>query len=310
MDLHVPSSSSVRVSSAAHPSSVQIKWRYASPIIFVHLIALLAFLPWFFSWTGIVVAALGTYLFGALGMAIGYHRLVTHRGFSCPRWLECFFVILGACCGEESPTVWAAWHRKHHQVADKEGDPHTPIQSFLWGHIGWLVIKSNATEQGPLIERYTPELVQDPFYAWLDIGDNWIKVALLSWVAYFVLGFAIESFAGGTTIDSIQFGLSLFVWGVAVRMVIVWHVTWSVNSVTHLWGYRNYDTPDGSRNNVVIGLLAMGEGWHNNHHAYPRSARHGHSWREPDIAWLTIRALMVLGLVRDVALPMRKRPRN
>ena len=250
-----------------------------------------------------MVAALGTYLFGALGMIIGYHRLVTHRSFSCPRWLECFFVILGVCCGQESPTVWAAWHRKHHQATDNEGDPHTPIRSFLWGHIGWLVIKNNNSEQGPLIERYTPELMQDPFYAWLEVGDNWIKVALLSWLAYFVLGFAIESFAGGSTIDSIQFGLSLLVWGVAVRTVIVWHVTWSVNSVTHLWGYRNYDTPDSSRNNVVIGLLAMGEGWHNNHHAFPRSARHGHSWREPDIAWLTIRLLSALGLARDVALP-------
>jgi len=118
-----------------------------------------------------------------------------------------------------------------------------------------------------------------------------------------VAGFASVNLTGGTTADAIQFGLSLLVWGVAVRTVAVWHITWSVNSITHLWGYRNYDTPDNSRNNIFVGIIANGEGWHNNHHADPRSARHGLDWREPDITWLTIRALMALGLARDVALP-------
>ena len=280
-----------------------VKWRYASPIILVHLVALLACLPWFFSWTGVVLAVLGNYIFGGLGMNVGYHRLLTHRSFACPRWMERSLAILGACCMEESPTVWAAWHRLHHHAADKERDPHSPLKSFLWGHIGWLMIKSDNANAGQLKARYAPDLVSDPFYAWLERSDNWIKVALISWCVYFAAGFAAVACWGGTTSDAIQFGSSLVVWGALVRTVLVWHITWSVNSVTHLWGYRNYETPDNSRNNVLIGLLAGGEGWHNNHHAAPTSARHGHHWWEFDLAWLTIRAFMLLGLATKVSLP-------
>lgn len=142
----------------------RVKWRYASPIILIHLVALLAFLPWFFSWTGVVLAVLGQYVFGGLGMNVGYHRLLTHRGFSCPRWLERSLGILGACCMEESPTVWAAWHRQHHHEADKERDPHSPLASFLWGHIGWLMIKTDNANAGQLKERYAPDLLKAPFY--------------------------------------------------------------------------------------------------------------------------------------------------
>jgi fatty-acid desaturase len=281
----------------------RIKWRYAIPITLVHLIAVLALVPWFFSWTGVALAVLGCYVFGTLGMTIGYHRLLTHRSFSCPRWMEYLLVILGTCCAQESPIVWAAWHRRHHHVADEGQDPHSPLASFLWGHIGWLVIKHEDSEAGSLVWRYAADLMADPFYVWLEISDNWFKVVLLSWTGFFLIGFVAVSLSGGTPIDSIRFGIGLLVWGAALRTVVLWHVTWSVNSVTHLWGYRNYETPDNSRNNIFIGLIASGEGWHNNHHADPRSARHGHSWREPDLAWLTICALMMLGLARNVALP-------
>jgi sn-1 stearoyl-lipid 9-desaturase len=281
----------------------RIKWRYASPIILIHLAALLACLPWCFSWTGVVLVALGQYVFGGLGMNVGYHRLLTHRSFSCPRWLEQSLVILGACCLEESPTVWAAWHRQHHHSADREQDPHSPLVSFLWGHIGWLMIKSDNANIGHLKARYAPDLMADPFYQWLETSDNWIKVALASWAVFFAAGFAAVTVSGGTTADALQFGSSLWVWGVAVRTVLVWHITWSVNSVTHLWGYRNYETPDNSRNNILVGLLAGGEGWHNNHHAAPASARHGHHWWEFDLAWLSIRVLILLGLATKVHLP-------
>jgi fatty-acid desaturase len=221
---------------------MDIKWRYASPIVLIHLVAL------------------GCYVFGGLGMNIGYHRLLTHRSFSCPRWLERSLAILDACCVEESPTVWAAWHRQHHHTAHKERDPHSPLASFLWGHIGWLMINSDNANAGPSKERYAPDLVRDAFYWWLEASDNWIKVALVSWAAFFAAGFAAATFWDGTTRDAIQFGSSLVVWGAAVRTVLVWHITWSANSVTHLWGYRNYETPD-NRNNFLIGLLAGGEGW-------------------------------------------------
>ena len=281
----------------------RIKSRYAAPIIFVHLVAILAFIPWFFSWAGLILLVLGLYVFGTLGINLGYHRLLTHRGFSCPRWFEYTLAFLGACCAEESPIVWAAWHRRHHHVADQKPDPHSPLASFLWAHVGWLVIKSSHSEAGPLIRRYATDLTTDPFYAWLEVSDNWLKVALLTWVIYFAFGFGAESLAGAATSDAIQFGSSLVVWGAAVRTVLVWHASWSINSFTHLWGYRNYETADNSRNNILIGLLTNGEGWHNNHHADPRSAKHGHNWREPDVAWLTIRLLMMLGLARNVALP-------
>lgn len=292
-----------RAAAVASHGTWRVKWRYASPIILIHLIALLACLPWLFSWTGVVLAALGCYVFGGLGMNVGYHRLLTHRSFAVPRWMERSLAILGACCMEESPTVWAAWHRQHHHVADKERDPHSPLTSFLWGHIGWLMIKSENADAGQQKARYAPDLVSDPFFAWLEASDNWIKVALASWAVFFVAGFAAAIFQGGAMSDAFQFGLSLVVWAGALRTVLVWHITWSVNSVTHLWGYRNYETPDNSRNNILIGLLAGGEGWHNNHHAAPTSARHGHKWWEFDLAWLTIRGLMMLGLASKVSLP-------
>ena len=289
------------------PSSIgarrSIKWRYTLPIICIHMIAALAFLPYFFSWTGVVLAVAGWVLFGVVGLNVGYHRLLTHRSFSCPRWLERTLAVLGVCCMEESPTVWVAWHRKHHHFADQEKDPHSPIASFFWGHIGWLLTESDDNSSEPLESRYAPDLVKDPFYAWLEASDNWYKIALASWVALFVAGYLVTILADGSAASAIQFGASLVVWAGAVRTVLVWHSTWSVNSVTHLWGYRNYDTPDNSRNNFLIGLLAGGEGWHNNHHAAPTSARHGHKWWEIDLAWVTICFLMKLGLITNVALP-------
>jgi sn-1 stearoyl-lipid 9-desaturase len=303
MDDKTVADASIRAAAVASRRTWHIKWRYASPIILIHLVALLACLPWFFSWTGVVLAALGQYVFGGIGMNVGYHRLLTHRSFSCPRWMERSLAILGACCLEESPTVWAAWHRKHHHMADKELDPHSPLASFLWGHVGWLMVKTDNADAGKLKSRYAADLAADPFYGWLEASDNWIKVALVSWAIFFGAGFAAVKFSDGTMTEAIQFGSSLVVWGAAVRTVLVWHITWSVNSVTHLWGYRNYETPDNSRNNVLIGLLAGGEGWHNNHHAAPASARHGHKWWEFDVAWLTIRVLMMFGLATKVTLP-------
>ena len=145
--------------------------------------------------------------------------------------------------------------------------------------------------------------MRDPLYAMLERRKNWIKLTFLSWLAFFTAGFAVASLWGASLGNAVQFGASLFVWGGALRTVLIWHATWSVNSVTHVWGYRNYETSDGSRNNPVIGLLAGGEGWHNNHHAAPASARHGHKWWEFDLAWLTIRILMLLGLATNVTLP-------
>jgi stearoyl-CoA desaturase (delta-9 desaturase) len=149
--------------------------------------------------------------------------------------------------------------------------------------------------------------MHDPFYAWIERTYAWLWIPFVSWIIFFVVSFAAAIGLNGTISQAVQFGLSVLIWGIFVRTVIHWHFTWSVNSVTHRWGYRNYDTADHSRNNALIALISNGEGWHNNHHADPRSARHGHRWWEIDVAWLLIRLLMWLGLARDVALPQRPR---
>lgn len=271
--------------------------------ILVHCLALLALLPWYFSWTGVIVFFVGVYVFGVLGINVGFHRLLTHRAFVCPLWLEHTLAILGTCCLQFSPAFWVAVHRRHHHFTDEEMDPHSPLKSFFWAHFGWLLVRPPDMRPAVMTDRYARDLLRDPLYVMLERRKNWIKITLVPWVALFLIGFGVSAMSGGTWSEAFQFGSSLFVWGGALRTVFVWHTTWAVNSVTHVWGYRNYNTPDESRNNPLIGLLAGGEGWHNNHHADPTSARHGHKWWEFDLAWKTIQLFMLLGLAGKVALP-------
>jgi len=282
-----------------------MKWRKDSIYCFVvcHLIAVLAFFPWFFSWTGVALFVTGFFVFGTFGINVGYHRLLTHRGFSCPPWLERTLVILGVCALQDAPDYWVATHRKHHQFTDEEQDPHSPIVSFFWAHMGWLCVKSDEMNRRLLTERYAKDILRDPLYAWIGRNNHWLLITVLSWGTFFGAGFGTAALSGASTQNATQFGLSLLVWAAALRTVVYWHLTWSINSVAHIWGYRNYDTPDVSRNNVILGVLVGGEGWHNNHHADPRSARHGHKWGEIDLSWLFIRSLMALGLAKDVAVP-------
>jgi fatty-acid desaturase len=289
----------------AHGEFCGVKLRKDSIYAFLvcHLIAGLAIVPWFFSWTGVVLFAAGCFVFGVFGINVGYHRLLTHRSFSCPLWLERTLVIIGVCALQDAPGYWAAIHRKHHQYSDEGRDPHSPIVSFFWAHMGWLCMKSDEMKRGPLTERYAKDILRDPLYAWIGRRNHWLLITFVSWLAFFFAGFGAAALSGAGLRDAAQFGLSLVVWGAALRTVVVWHLTWSVNSVTHVWGYRNYATPDVSRNNAIIALLVSGEGWHNNHHADPRSARHGHKWWEFDLTWLFIRLLMALGLAKNVAVP-------
>ena len=281
----------------------RINWRNLTFLTLLHLLAFLALFPWFFSWTGLVLCIVGIFIFGMLGINVGYHRLLTHRGFKCPKWVERPLSILGCCCGQESPGYSVEVHRKHHNHADSHSDPHSPLHSFLWGHIGWLLSKSDELQRHPVIDRYAKDLKRDPFHAWLIKSDNFFLIAVSSWLLYYIAGFTAALIAGVSIADANQFGLSLFVWGAMVRNVLLLHTTWSVNSVAHRWGYRRYETQDDSHNNIFVGIVTNGEGWHNNHHADPRSARHGHKWWELDLSWLTIRLMMMLGLATDVAIP-------
>jgi len=272
-------------------------------LVSYHLIALLAFLPWFFSWTGVILAILGDYFIGVLGINVGYHRLLTHRGFRCPKWLEHTLAILGFCCLQDTPARWVAVHRRHHEHADEQPDPHSPLVSFLWGHLGWIMVDNPELNRLGIYDRYAKDILRDPFYRALERNLWQIWIIVLSWVVFFFGGFLAQVLMGATMMEAVQFGASLLIWGVFVRTVVVWHQTWAVNSVTHLWGYRNYDTDEGSRNNLFVGIFSNGEGWHNNHHADPHSAKHGHRWWEFDSTYLTIRLLQKLGLAWDVAMP-------
>ena len=272
----------------------------AAFVVAYHLLALLAFVPWFFNWTAVIVAVISTVVFGGLGIALGYHRLLTHRGFNCPKWFERTLAIIGVCCVQDTPARWVAVHRRHHQHADERPDPHSPLVSFFWAHIGWIVVENRELNRLGIFERYARDLLRDPFYKRLERPLWHSSVIFGSWAVFFAVGFVGELIAARNVLVAVQFGASLLVWGVFVRTVVVWHQTWAVNSVTHLWGYRNYATGEGSRNNVFIGLLCNGDGWHNNHHAYPRSAKHGHLWWEIDTTYLLLRLMVMVGLARDL----------
>lgn len=289
----------------------RILWPYAGTVGLYHIVSLLALLPWFFSWTGLVLAFAGIYLFGSLGINLGYHRLLTHRSLACPKWLEHIFVMLGVCCMQDAPARWVAVHRRHHEHADRQDDPHSPLVNFFWGHVGWMLVENRDLARLGIYERYAKDILRDPFYRRLERTLLYPIIVLSSWVAYFIGGVAVSLFTGEGIGAATQFGTSLLVWGVFVRTIVVWHITWSVNSAAHVWGYRNYATDEDSRNNWVVGLLACGEGWHNNHHAYPHSAKHGHRWWEVDIIFGFVRVLEAVGLVWDVSRPpARLRSKN
>ena len=292
-----------------YPASVQRRrliWPYFGAFLFYHLMAFAAFIPWLFNWGSVAVAVVGFYVFGTLGINLCYHRLLTHSSLKTPKWLEHFFAILGVCCLQDTPARWVAVHRRHHQHSDEQPDPHSPLVSFFWGHMDWLVRHNDDLERLDLYERYVKDILRDKFYLKLERNLMWVWINLAQWLLFYAVGFAIGWAMGETWIDGVQLGLSLLVWGVFVRTVCVWHITWSVNSISHLWGYRNYDTDENSRNNVFVGIVSNGEGWHNNHHAQPRAASHGHKWWEIDVTWISIWALQKLGLAWDVVPVNRK----
>ena len=276
----------------------QIYWRYAAGVVFYHLIALLALVPDFFSWTGLLIAVLGVYVFGGLGINVCYHRLLTHRSFSCPKWLEHGLAVLGVCCMQDAPARWVAIHRRHHHHSDEHPDPHSPLVTFFWAHMGWLMYENRDLDRMVAYQRYAKDILRDPFYKMLERNFAWIVLA--SWLVFFAMGFVAAALAGNSTPQSLRSAGLMLLWGVFVRTVLVWHITWSVNSLSHFWGYRNYPTDDDSRNNAFVAFLTSGEGWHNNHHADPGSANCSHHWWEFDGIYWVIRGLARLGLASDI----------
>lgn len=288
------------------PSS--IRWTYLISIVGVHLLALLAFFPWYFSWSAIVMTLVGIHVFGQ-GINLGYHRLLTHRSLQLPKWLERTYVILALCCLEDTPAKWVAIHRIHHSESDDEGDPHSPhgekfswIKLF-WSHAGWLFVHNVHTHSLSAYMTHSMDVLEDPFYRRLEKRVDWLGIYLAHLGVIFLAGALFGYAWEGTSAAAWQLGSSWFIWAGILRTVIVWHITWSVNSLTHVTGYRNYETRDNSRNNWFVALVTVGEGWHNNHHHDPSSASNQHKWYELDPTWWEIMLLERLGLAKRVNRP-------
>jgi stearoyl-CoA desaturase (delta-9 desaturase) len=247
-------------------------------------------------WRDIAVFA-SLYLVTGLGVTVGFHRLFTHRSFATKPWMRGVFAALGSMAIEGPVISWVADHRKHHAFADQPGDPHSPhvdhgvgwrgaLRGLLHAHMGWLFIH---TQRGAR-KRYAPDLVADPVVSWVD--RTFVFWALGGLGAAFGLGWLI----GGT----LTAALTGLLWGGAVRILVLHHVTYSINSLCHFFGRRRFDTGDESRNLAWLSFLSLGEAWHNNHHAFPTSAAHGLRWWELDLSSLVIRGLERVGLAWDV----------
>lgn len=215
------------------------------------------------------------YVLSGLGITVGFHRMLTHKSFETSRPLKALFLIMGCLAVEGDPITWASTHIQHHAHSDDEDDPHSPLEGLWHSHMGWLFGHKNN------VAVYGTWLKKDPTVVWVS----------KTWFYWVVLGFVIPTLIAGWS------GL---IWGALVRIFLTHHITWSVNSICHTFGARDYQTRDASRNNFIVGLLAFGEGWHNNHHAFPRSAFHGLRWYQVDISGYLIRALEAVGLVWNV----------
>ena len=284
----------------------KIDWVAVLTIGSFHLLAMLAFLPWLFNWSSVWVMVVGVFVFGYLGINLCYHRLLTHKGLVCPKWLEHVFAVLAVCCMQDTPARWVGIHRWHHVKSDESDDPHTPLAGLAWGHVGWVFLKNDQVDRYAIYTRFAKDILRDPFYKKLETTARYPLIVVASWALFFAVGFAFELLSSGSFLQAVQFGFSLLIWGVFVRTVVVWHVTWSVNSLAHLFGYRNYNTSDDSRNNWFVALMTFGEGWHNNHHADARSARHGHRWFEIDLTFSVIQLLECVGLATNVVRPSKR----
>jgi stearoyl-CoA desaturase (delta-9 desaturase) len=285
---------------------IRVRWTYTLSIVGVHLLALLAFMPSLFSWWAAGVCLAGLYVFGTLGVNVCFHRLLTHRSFACPKWVEHTLAILGVCCLQEGPARWVAIHRKHHQQSDEQPDPHSPLVAFFWGHVGWLLVDNRETDSIQLYQRYARDLLSQPFYFRLERRYCWLWVYVAHAVVLGLLAAGVSAAMGADLGGIGRAAASMIVWGVLVRTVLVWHITWSVNSLSHLFGYQSYKTGENSRNNWFVALISNGEGWHNNHHADQRCAAHGLRWYELDVTYLTIRLLGVVGLATKIMKPGRE----
>lgn len=248
-------------------------------VIITHSGAIAALFMW--SWPAVITAAVLYWIAGSLGIGMGFHRLLTHRGYRVPKPLEYFLVTCGTLAAQGGPIQWVTTHRIHHAHTDQEGDPHTPRDGRWWSHVGWVLIGTGQDHDPAIMKRYSPDLFKDRYYVWL-LRFHYVPVFVVSLSLLLIAGWRV------------------FFWATFLRLTLELHATWFVNSATHIWGRRRFETNEDSKNSLWVALISFGEGWHNNHHAHPTSARHGVKWYEFDVNWIGIRCLQVIGLARGV----------
>lgn len=272
------------------PRKPYVAWGPVAIIAALHLGALLAFVPAFFSWSALGMCLLLHWITGGIGICLTYHRLLTHRSFATrPKWLEYVLTAIGCCAVEGGPIGWVADHRRHHAHSDEEDDVHSPKDGFGWAHMFWWVTPDITSRHTPdYLKKWAPDLLKDP-----------VLVFLNRWHIVFPILLAVAMYAIG--------GMPWLVWGVFVRSILVLHTTWLVNSAAHVWGYRSHETRDHSTNLWWVAAVTYGEGWHNNHHAFQTSARHGMAWWEIDLTYWLIRAMQAVGLAHSIKLPKTER---
>jgi fatty-acid desaturase len=256
-----------------------VNWITCIVMVLFHVGAVAALFH--FSWTLLFVSAALYWIAVGFGISLGYHRLHTHRSYQVPKWLDYFFAICGTLTLEGGPIFWVATHRIHHQHSDTDNDPHTPKHGGFWAHMGWILFGEGHHNKTDVLAKYAPDLAADRFYRVLNTYH---------WVPLTVLGLIAAAIGGWPAVY----------WVVFLRVVVGLHATWLVNSATHMWGSRRFDIKDDSKNSWWVALITFGEGWHNNHHAHPTSARHGLAWYELDVSWITIRMMRAIGLAKRV----------
>ncbi len=276
----------------------EVDWLRILPLIFMHVMCLgVLWVGW--SWTAIWVAIL-LYLVRMFAITGFYHRYFSHKAFKANRFWQFIFGVLGNSSVQRGPLWWASHHRHHHRFTDMAEDIHSPSRhGFWWSHIGWLTSKANF----PTNFRYVAEWARYPELRWLNRYDTVVPFLLA--LALFVLGEILERFAPHLETN----GMQLLVWGFFVSSVVLLHATVTINSFDHMYGTRRYDTADTSRNNALLALITLGEGWHNNHHHYAVSARQGFYWWEIDVTYYLLVFLSWLGIVRELR-PVTDQVRN
>ncbi len=259
--------------------SDKIQWVTIFFVTTFHIMAIGALFT--FSWSNLLAAAITWWIAGSWGIGMGYHRLLTHRGFKSSKAVEYFLSFCGTLGLQSGAINWVTTHRMHHAFTETDKDPHSPHNGTYWAHMGWIFRGTAQNQDEATQMRYSPDLMRDKVHVFM--SKYYYVTPIIAAVILFAIG-----------------GFPMVLWGIFLRQVIGWHSTWLVNSATHLWGTRRFETRDDSRNNGLIAALTFGEGWHNNHHAHPRSAKHGLTWYEFDVNWLQLKAMEKLGLITDL----------